>query len=154
MRVSFDLDDLLICYHSSVPRESTRLPLLHRWLDEPLRQGTCALLAELKSCGCDVWICTSSSRSPLLIRLWLALYGVTVGRVITHEMYAAYLRRFPNSQPPSKNPQVFGIDLHIDDSEGVRQEGEQHGFDVLVIAPDEEDWTQRVAKEVKRRLRR
>ncbi len=154
MRVSFDLDDMLICYQPGVPRETANLPLLQHWLDEPLRQGTRPLIADLKSCGCDVWICTSSSRSPLLVRLWLALHGVWVGRIITQETYTAYLRRFPDSQPPSKNPRAFGIDLHIDDSEGVRCKGEQYGFDVLVVASNDREWVQRVVEEVKRRIRR
>lgn len=45
---------------------------------------------------------------------------------------------------PSKFPLAFGIDLHIDDSEGVRMEGEAHGFRVLVVRPDDERWTLRV----------
>lgn len=45
---------------------------------------------------------------------------------------------------PTKNPAAFGIALHIDDSEGVRQEGEAHGFRVLVISRNDEDWTDRV----------
>ena len=88
-----------------------------------------------------------------MVRLWLALHGVWIGRVITQETYEAYLRRFPDSDPPSKNPRAFGIDLHIDDSEGVRLEGEQYGFDVLVVASDDTEWTQRVTAEVGNRLR-
>lgn len=30
-------------------------------------------------------------------------------------------------QLPSKFPPSFGIDLHIDDSEGVKMEGKEHG---------------------------
>jgi hypothetical protein len=29
---------------------------------------------------------------------------------------------------PSKNPRAFGIDLHVDDSEGVKLEGKKYGF--------------------------
>jgi hypothetical protein len=152
MRISFDLDDTLICSRQTTPCESVRSPLLKWWLNEPLRKGTRDLVAELRQSGCEVWICTSSMRSPLLVRLWLALHGVRVGRIITEDTYAAHRRRFPDSEPPSKNPRVFGIDLHIDDSEGVRREGELHGFDVLVVAPDDADWTTQVASEVKRRL--
>jgi len=155
MRISFDLDDMLICYQKEVPRETAKIPLLPLWLDEPLRQGTRSLIADLKQKGCDVWICTSSSRSPFLIRLWLALHGVWIsGRIITQETYTDYLKRFPDSDPPSKNPRAFGINLHIDDSEGVKREGEQYGFAVLVIAPDDTEWTQRVSEEVTRRLKR
>jgi hypothetical protein len=155
MRVSFDLDDTLICYQQGVPREPSRIPFfLKPWLNEPLRQGTRALITELKAQGCDVWVCTSSSRSPFLVRVWLALYGVWINNVVTQETYVAYLKRFPDSKPPSKNPRVFGIELHIDDSEGVKREGELYGFDVLVIAHDDEQWAERVLQTVAKRRRR
>jgi hypothetical protein len=155
MRVSFDLDDTLICYQQGVPRERSRIPFfLKPWLNEPMRQGTRELIAALKQKGCDVWICTSSSRSPFLVHAWLAFYGISVGHVVTQETYTAYLRRFPDSKPPSKNPRAFGIKLHIDDSEGVKREGELYGFDVLVIAPEDTRWAEIVMEEVDRRTRK
>ena len=48
------------------------------------------------------------------------------------------------SRLPSKYPPAFGIDLHVDDSEGVRMEGDEHGFRVVVVRPDDENWIQRV----------
>jgi hypothetical protein len=72
-------------------------------------------------------------------------------RVITNDTYEAHRRRFPDSRPPSKNPRAFGIDLHIDDSEGVRLEGKRHGFDVLVISPDDLGWAERIVEEIDRR---
>ena len=154
MRVSFDLDDTLICYQSGVPREPAIVPLVRFWLNEPLRGGARSLIRTLRRTGCEVWICTSSLRSPLIVRIWLAVHGVSVGRVITQDTYAAHLRRFPDNDPPSKNPRAFGIDLHIDDSQGVQREGKKHGFDVLVVAPDDADWAQRVILEVGRRIER
>jgi hypothetical protein len=59
-------------------------------------------------------------------------------------VHDATLRRTPNDYPPSKNPGAFGIDLHVDDSVGVRMEGEQHGFNVVVVSPDNESWTELV----------
>ncbi len=38
-------------------------------------------------------------------------------------------------------PPSFGIALHVDDSEGVRLEGEEHGFQVVVVRADDERWT-------------
>ncbi len=54
---------------------------------------------------------------------------------------------------PSKYPPAFGIDLHIDDSEGVGLEGERHGFTVVVVSPEDPDWVTRVleAVDLKRR---
>jgi len=33
------------------------------------------------------------------------------------------------------------IGLHVDDSDGVRMEGKQHGFHVVVVTPDDSHWT-------------
>ena len=44
----------------------------------------------------------------------------------------------------TKHPLSFGIDLLIDDSEGVRIEGERHGFRVLVVAPEDAQWAEKV----------
>lgn len=84
MRLSFDLDDTLICYQPDVPCEPSRVPLfLKPWVNEPLRQGTRALFRELRKRGVEIGICTSSYRSPFVIRLWLACYGLTVtGKVV------------------------------------------------------------------------
>ena len=52
---------------------------------------------------------------------------------------------------PSKNPAAFGISLHVDDSDGVRLEGERHGFRVVVLSPDDEGWVRKVLAAVGRR---
>jgi hypothetical protein len=44
----------------------------------------------------------------------------------------------------SKYPPAFGIDLLIDDLEGVRCEGDRFGFRVLCVAPDDELWAEKV----------
>jgi hypothetical protein len=63
-----------------------------------------------------------------------------VARVINQSVHEATLRRTPDDYPPSKHPGAFGIDLHVDDSAGVRIEGEQHGFHVVVVEPNDESW--------------
>lgn len=69
MRVSFDLDDTLICYQSGVPQERTWL----RWFaGEPLRLGTRELWRALKKRGFQVGVYTTSYRTPAKIRFWLA----------------------------------------------------------------------------------
>lgn len=151
MRLSFDLDDTLICYQSGVPCEPNRvLFFLRPWVNEPLRLGTRELFRELRKRGVEIAICTSSYRSPWLIRLWLVCYGLSVTRIITQDTYEAYLRRYPETYPPSKNPGAFGMDLHIDDSEGVWQEGKQFGFETLVVSPEDTDWNRRVLEAVDR----
>ena len=50
----------------------------------------------------------------------------------------------------TKHPPSFGIDLLIDDSEGVRIEGERHGFRVLVVAPEDAQWAEKVRAALKK----
>jgi hypothetical protein len=66
--------------------------------------------------------------------------------MVNQDAHDRHLRRSPQDRPPSKNPAAFGIDLHVDDSDGVRMEGEQHGFEVVVVTPDDRDWTAKVLR--------
>lgn len=149
MRISFDLDDTLICYQPGVPLES---PL--RWwqrllvADEPLRFGSRELVRELWRRGWDVWVYTTSHRPPFQVRVWLRCHGIRVRRVINQDVHDRHLRRSPRDYPPSKNPRAFGIDLHVDDSDGVRLEGEEFGFRVVVVSPHDPEWANRVLRVV------
>jgi hypothetical protein len=152
MRISFDLDDTLICYYDHVPREPRpRWPW--RWLvhDEPLRAGARELIHRLQSRGCEVCIYTTSHRDPLSVRWWLRLHGVRVSRVINQDIHDFHLRRSSSDRPPSKNPRAFGIDLHVDDSEGVQMEGKRYGFSVIVVALDDHEWHRKVLAAVEGR---
>ena len=145
MRISFDIDDTFVCREVSYPGEVGRLPLfLLRRFCEPLRGGTRSLVNELRRRGCSVWIYTSSGRTPFQIRLWLFLHGIRVDGIVNDERHRCELsgRRF--SRLPSKYPPAFGIDLHVDDSEGVRMEGDRHGFRVVVVQREDRDWTEKV----------
>ena len=145
MRISFDLDDTLICYGPSFPRES-RLPWYKRLIagHEPLREGAPALLRRLQASGWEVWVYTTSRRSIGSVRRWLLCHGIRVAGVINQDVHEANFCRSPNHRALSKHPGAFGIDLHVDDCEGVRMEGETHGFNVLVISPHDEAWAERV----------
>jgi len=148
-RISFDLDDTLACHRTEVPVERGYFPsFIYRWLGEPLRHGTAALIRELRSSGCSVWIYTTSGRTPFYIRRWLLLHGIRIDGVVNSERHCRGLAAHGFSRLPSKFPPAFGIDLHVDDSEGVRMEGEAHGFRVLVIRPDDDRWTFRVLEAV------
>src|SRR5438270_12026835 len=83
MRISFDLDDTLICYGGMIPCEP-RLPWPVRCLlnDEPLRCGARQLVRTLRERGHQVWIYTTSDRGPRAVRWWLRLHGVQVDRVV------------------------------------------------------------------------
>ena len=145
LRISFDIDDTLACQFHHCAAEHSRLPaIIHRWLGEPLRTGTRGLTRELRRRGCSVWIYTSSGRTPSYIRRWLFLYGVRVDGVVNSVRHGHALAKHGFSHSPSKFPPAFAIDLHVDDSEGVRLEGHDHGFRVVVVRPDDASWTQSV----------
>jgi FMN phosphatase YigB (HAD superfamily) len=149
MRVSFDLDDTLICYQEGVPQEPP-LPWYVRPFaaSEPLRRGALSLMADLQRRGVELWIYTTSYRDPWSVWWWLLCHGVRVRRVINQDVHDAHLRRGQRDYPPSKNPRAFGIDLHVDDSDGVRMEGRQHGFQVVVVSPDDQAWADKVRRAV------
>ncbi|WP_231421320.1 hypothetical protein [Pseudomonas sp. Leaf59] len=145
MRISFDIDDTLACQQHHCAAETSRLPAcVHRWLGEPLRVGTRALIHELRRQGCSVWVYTSSGRTPSYIRRWLLLYGIRVDGVVNSVLHNRALTVHGLSNAPSKYPPAFDIDLHVDDSEGVRIEGEDHGFRVVVVDPQDARWTHKV----------
>lgn len=144
-RISFDIDDTLACHGAGVLTEASRVPaFIRRWLGEPLRHGTGSLVRELRRRGCSVWIYTTSGRTPFYIRRWLLLHGIRVDGVVNSERHRHGLAVHGFSRLPSKFPPAFGIDLHVDDSEGVRMEGEAHGFRVVVVRPDDATWALRV----------
>lgn len=151
LRVSFDIDDTLACRPDHAGAEKFVLPaVVQRWLGEPLRCGTRSLIRELRRRGCSIWIYTSSGRSPAYIRRWLLLHGIHVDGVVNNERHRSGLVKHGLSHSPSKFPPAFGIDLHIDDSEGVRMEGDAHGFRVFVVRPDDPNWGQRILEAVAR----
>ena len=57
---------------------------------------------------------------------------------------------------PAKFPPWFKVDLHVDDALEVYEDGQQFGFDVLCVAPDDRNWAAavlRAADEKQQRLR-
>ena len=88
MLISFDLDDTLICYGDGFLHEP-RLPFYLRWLvhDEPLRFGARTLMRQLRERGCDIWIYTTSYRSPSEVSRWLRLHGICVSKVINQILH-------------------------------------------------------------------
>ncbi|MCD6052163.1 MAG: hypothetical protein K0Q55_3581 [Verrucomicrobia bacterium] len=145
MRVSFDIDDTLVLRGEQTARETGLLPgwLLKR-MGEPLRAGTKSLFRELKRQGCEVWVYTSSLRSTVHIRWWLGVHGLSVDGVVNDDIHRVRLEEMKLDPTPSKYPPAFAIDLHVDDSPGVEMEGNRCGFNVLVIAADDLNWTEKV----------
>jgi hypothetical protein len=143
MRISFDVDDTLVC-GPAVPTEQL-VPWWRRWsYDEAIRSGTRALMSELAARGHELWIYTTSYRSPRYLRRWFRAFGVRLSGVVNQARHD----RDVGEWGPSKFPPAFGIDLHVDDSEGVAEEGRRHGFDVLVVCPEDLQWAARVLEAV------
>ncbi len=148
-RIAFDLDDTLIPSGRSAFATEAVLPRLARfWFREPLRAGTRDLLHRLRADNWDIWVYTTSNRSPLRLKAQFFLMGVRLGGVVNYDRTEA-LRRTGRIPPVSKYPPAWNIDLLVDDSDGVRAEGARHGFAVLVVAPDDPDWVQRVLEATK-----
>ena len=147
MRISFDIDDTLIC-DCSVPTEQ-HVSRWRRWrYPEPLRRGTRSLMTALIQRRCKIWIYTSSARCPRYLKSWFASFGIPIEGVVNLDRH----ERTVGLRGPSKFPPAFGIDLHVDDSSGVAMEGIDHRFSVLVIAPHDSDWVERVLSEVDARI--
>lgn len=139
MRISFDVDDTLVC-DPSVPTEQF-VPWWRRWwYPEPLRHGTKALMRELLAGGHQLWIYTTSYRPARYLRGWFRSFGIPIYGVVNQQRHERVVGR----QGPSKYPPAFGIDLHVDDSEGVAEEGKRHRFGVVVVSPADRDWVVRV----------
>lgn len=139
MRISFDLDDTLICYHDGARHEPNAVWYpLRGWLHEPLRLGAASLLRELAA-EHELWVYTTSYRDPFMVRCWLRCYGVRLGYVVNQDRHERAIGR----RGPSKHPAQFGIHLHVDDSWGVWEEN-RWDRNVYVVSPHDPDWAARV----------
>jgi hypothetical protein len=146
VRISFDVDDTLVC-GPAVPTEQF-VPWWKRWwYPEPLRRGTRALMQQLQAGGHQLWIYTTSYRPARYLRGWFRSFGVPLFGVVNQARHEQVVGR----QGPSKYPPAFGIDLHVDDSEGVGEEGEIHRFSVAVVSPDDLEWAAKVLEAVERK---
>ena len=147
MLISFDLDDTLICYDQRVPREPNRVPRWWRWkYREPMRAGAVELLLRLVHSGHTLAVYTTSQRHVREIRRWFGFYDIRPHLIVNQEIHQRKRVSTGHSPEnfPSKHPGLFGIDLHIDDSEGVAREGRRFGFRVLVVDPYDIDWIHKV----------
>jgi len=147
MNISFDLDGLLINGLKRFDVEKTGL-LTRMLTSEQLRLGTVRLFKALRSSGHYVHIYTTSLRSPLKIRMLFWAHGLSVDKVFNKTFHDRRIRDLPVSS--SKYPPMFGIDLHIDDSEGVGIEAEKFGFRVLIIEEQDTQWTETILHEISR----
>src|SRR5438270_13610818 len=97
MRISFDVDDTLVC-DPSVPTEQLVRWWSRWWYPEPLRRGTKALMQELLTGGHELWLYTTSYRPARYLRGWLRSFGVPIYGVVNQHRHESVVGR----QGPSK----------------------------------------------------
>lgn len=140
MRFAFDLDNTLIRGPHNFPLETPTRRLWARVLrTEGLRAGTVELAEYGRQRGWEIWVYTTSYRNAGYIRRLFWLHGIRLAGVVNQARHDREV-----SVRSTKYPPQFKIDLLLDDSEGVRLEGERHGFAVLVIDPADANWVAKV----------
>lgn len=145
MRLAFDLDNTLIRCGYDFSLENLQRSIWAMLLgNEQLRHGIKELTDHCRQHGWEVWVYTTSYRSAWRIRRLFWLHGISLDGVVNQQRHDREVQARCTKHPPS-----FGIDLLIDDSEGVRIEGERHGFRVLVVAPEDEQWLEKVKAALK-----
>lgn len=146
MRISFDLDETLI-----IPNSTSVEPInffVHITKSERLRLGTRRLFRELKKSGHEIWIYTSSERSVSKIKTIFFFHGLILDGVINGIKHRKQSELHTSNY--SKNPLLFNIDLHIDDSDGVLLEAAESGSNVLKVLAKDKLWVDKILNEVNR----
>ncbi|OJJ20003.1 hypothetical protein BKI52_16135 [marine bacterium AO1-C] len=150
-RIAFDLDDTLLSPINEFPYEVFPPPRLIKLLGfEPLRIATKNLFKNLKANEIEVWIYTSSFRNKFYIKQLFWLYGIRLDGIINGAIHKQRLKNMQDK--PSKFPPAFGIDLLVDNSEGVKMEGQKYRFNVIHIKPQDQLWNQKVINRVMKEL--
>lgn len=146
MIISFDLDDLLIPGAKTFKTEKKNL--LQKILGvEGLRLGTRELFNKLQSQGHVIYIYTTSFRSAMRIRSMFLSYRISVGKIINQSLHNKVLREQRNRT--SKYPPAFNIDVHVDDSLGLKIEGDKYNFSTIIIDENDIDWKEIVIEGVR-----
>ena len=152
MLITFDIDDTIRLHGGIQSREpalrrALATALLYR---EPVRPGFTQICHDLKHLGWKVGIYTTSSRSVRYIRRWMKCYGLIPDLIVNGPLHEQAISGHSGPhRSPSKHPGLFGVDLHIDDAQGVAVEGERFGFRTLIIDPEDLEWHRTILKVVK-----
>ena len=141
MVISFDLDDTLIPGIKNFETEKQNFFQRMIGLDR-IRYGTTDLFKILRSHGHKIYIYTTSYRSIVKIKLTFYFYGIPIDKVINQQIHTKELRELKTRT--SKYPPAFGIDIHIDDSYGVKKEGDNFNFKTVIIDENEINWENKI----------
>lgn len=143
MTISFDLDDTII--PGTKKFDTEKQTIIQRLFGlETIRLGTVELFKELRKRGYRIYIYTTSFRSTAKIKLTFYSYGIPVDTVINQQRHDRQLKE--NKTRTSKFPPAFHIDVHIDDSLGLRIEGERFNFKTIIVDEHDKKWGQTILK--------
>lgn len=150
MIVSFDLDETLFVNPEKVPTEkSLKFPLCRIYRDR-LRAGTVDLLTWINKSDIELWIYTTSYRSPRYINNIFRHYGIRIDNIINGKRHAKEVQGSKKEIMPSKYPAKYHIDLHVDDEISVYQNGIAHGFRVYLLKENDTQWVDNLKTEINR----
>ncbi len=145
MIISFDIDNTLIPYSNEFEVEDKKF--LSKILGaESIRKGTINLFNELEKRGHTIWIYTTSFRSIFNLKKTFKSYGLNPSRIINERINQKKLKNL--NCKASKNPKIFGIDIHIDDSKGVEIEGIRYGFKTIVLDTNDKNWVTNIISKI------
>lgn len=148
MKISFDLDDTLICHQSSIPKEPYKVPWpIRYWQNEPLRLGTIELMNWIRDQGDEIGIYTTSYRTRRYIQSLFYWHKIKLSFTINQYVHDKKFKDRLN-KVASKMPSVFGIDLHIDDDHVLYKNSFNYGFNILRVDPLDLDWVAKVKSRV------
>ena len=143
MRISFDMDHTLVPYDIK-GRSEADCKLFNGDL---LRKGAIKLLKELQK-EHELWIYTTSFRGPINLKFSSWLKGIKIKKVVNDDEHRKIIKSYQFHKTPTKYPKHYDIDLHIDDSKGVKMEGDEFGFDVLQIDSLADNWAELILNKV------
>jgi hypothetical protein len=145
MIISFDLDDTLIPGTKTFETEDQNL-LQKLTGIEKIRKGTIQLFKELRTRGHGIYIYTTSFRPTLKAKLTFLSYGIPVDKVINQQCHDRELKE--NRTKCSKFPPAFGIDIHVDDSQGLKIEGAKFNFRTIILDEKDPAWADKILRTV------
>lgn len=148
MIISFDLDETLFVNPEKVPTEKPLKFPFNRIYRDRLRAGAVDLLTWINKSDIELWIYTTSYRSPRYIGGIFSHYGIRIDNIINGKRHAEEVQGNRREIMPSKYPAKYHIDLHVDDEISVYQNGIAHGFRVYLLSEDDTDWTERLKAEI------
>lgn len=149
MRISFELEEVLLV-DPAVQEAEDSLPFpLNRLFPERLRRGTPALFSALQQAGDEVWIYTATYRTETWIRAFLRHYGVWPDQVVSGYRHDEEVQPKTPKRILRKEPGHYAIRLHVDTEGAEVLASAEDGVRVLTVSPTEKNWTERILAEAK-----